>query len=166
MYFTRKTVLFFSILLMLAACNRATNDHHQLQAQVDSLQIKLNDAYKPGLGEFMLGIQLHHAKLWFAGTNKNWKLADFEIKEIGESLDDIKKYCTDRPEVKNLGLIDPSINSISNAIQQKDFGSFKDAFITLTNNCNNCHKITQHEFNVVTIPTALPVVNQDFKPAK
>jgi hypothetical protein len=161
-----KSILIFSVIILLGACESRTGDNHQLHVQIDSLQKKLNDTYKPGLGEFMLGIQLHHAKLWFAGTNKNWKLADFEIKEIGESLDDIKKYCTDRPEVKSIGLIDPSINAISAAIQQKDIGAFKTGFITLTNNCNSCHKTTQHEFNVVVIPTALPVVNQDFTAGK
>jgi hypothetical protein len=159
-------ILILAIIFILASCGRQTNDTKQLQAHVDSLQKKLKDAYKPGLGEYMLGIQLHHAKLWFAGSNKNWKLADFEVHEIGESLDNIKKYCTDRPEVKSIGMIDPAINSINTAIQQKDIQLFKTAFMTLTNNCNNCHKTTQHEFNVVTIPTALPVVNQDFKPVK
>jgi len=160
-----KTILILGALFMLAACGGQTNEtNNQLQVQVDSLQKKLIDTYKPGLGEFMLGIQLHHAKLWFAGTNKNWKLADFEINEIGESLDDIKKYCTDRPEIKSIGMIDPAIKSINAAIKQKDVELFKKGFIDLTNNCNNCHKTVNHEFNVITIPTALPVVNQDFKP--
>ena len=159
-------ILMFSVLILLGACENQTADNHQLHVQIDSLQKKLNDTYKPGLGEFMLGIQLHHAKLWFAGINKNWRLADFEIKEIGESLDDIKKYCTDRPEVKSIGLIDPSIDAISAAIQKKDISAFKTGFITLTNNCNSCHKTTQHEFNVVVVPTGLPVTNQDFSPGK
>ena len=161
-----KTLLFLSFLFILSACNSQGSGNHQLQAQVDSLQKKLNDTYKPGLGEFMLGIQLHHAKLWFAGTNKNWKLADFEVHEIGETLDDIKKYCTDRPEVESIGVIDPAINRINAAIKQKDLQTFKNSFVELTTNCNNCHKSNQHEFNIITIPTALPVVNQDFKSAK
>jgi hypothetical protein len=161
-----KTLLILSALFMLAACGGQSDDTKQLQTQIDSLQKKLNDTYKPGLGEFMLGIQLHHAKLWFAGTNQNWSLADFEVKEIGESLDDIKKYCTDRPEVKSIGMIDPGINSINAAIQKKDLQLFKKGFIELTGNCNGCHKNTQHAFNVVIIPTALPVVNQEFKPGK
>src|SRR3978361_1118172 len=123
-----KTVLILLTLLVFASCGQQNNDTQQLQGQIDSLQKKLNDTYRPGLGEFMLGIQLHHAKLWFAGTNKNWKLADFEVKEIGEALDDIKRYCTDRPEVKSIGLIDPAINSINTAIKQKDIQSFKTAF--------------------------------------
>lgn len=161
-----RTILILFILFVLASCSQQNNDSQQLQGQIDSLQKKLLDTYKPGLGEFMLGIQLHHAKLWFAGQNKNWKLADFEVKEIGEALDDIKKYCTDRPEVKSIHIIDPAINSINEAIKQKDLQLFKKGFVDLTNNCNNCHRTTQHEFNVVTIPTALPVVNQDFKPGK
>jgi hypothetical protein len=155
----------FLVFIVFAGCSQ-NNANQQLQTQVDSLQKKLNDTYKPGLGEFMLGIQLHHAKLWFAGTNQNWKLADFEVHEIGETLDDIKKYCTDRPEVKSIGVIDPAINSINEAIKQKDIQSFKKGFIELTTNCNNCHKSNNHEFNVITIPNSLPVVNQDFKPAK
>ena len=114
----------------------------------------------------MLGIQEHHAKLWFAGINKNWELADFEVHEIGETLDDIKQYCTDRPEVKSIGIIDPAINNIKFAIKQKDMDAFKKSFADLTANCNNCHRDNQHGFNVITIPSSLPVSNQDFKPAK
>ena len=161
-----KALLFLLSLFILSACSPQSDNTKKLQSELDSLQKKLNDGYKPGLGEFMTDIQLHHAKLWFAGINKNWKMADFEMHEIGESLDDIKKYCSDRPEVKSIGLIDPAINNISQAIKQKDIQSFKAAFADLTTNCNNCHKSNQHEFNVITIPTAPPVVNQDFKPGK
>ena len=161
-----RSILFLSILLILSACSQQSWDTQKLQAQVDSLNTKLNDTYKPGLGEFMTDIQLHHAKLWFAGINKNWEMADFEMHEIGEALDDIKKYCADRPEVKSIGVIDPALKSINEAIKQKDIQSFKQGFIALTANCNNCHKSNQHGFNAIIIPTASPVVNQDFKPAK
>jgi hypothetical protein len=161
-----KITLIFAAFVMLASCGQQSADVQKLQTQVDSLQTKLNDAYKPGLGEFMTGIQLHHAKLWFAGINNNWKMADFEMHEIGETLDDIKKYCTDRPEVKSISVIDPAINTINQAIKQKDIQLFKKGFVDLTNNCNNCHKSNQHEFNEIIIPTASPVVDQNFKPAK
>lgn len=153
-------------LLTLAACNQEATDNGQfLQRQIDSLQQKLDDSYRPGLGEFMSGIQMHHAKLWFAGTNKNWKLADFEIGEIEETVGDIKKYCTDRPEVKSIPMIDPAIDSLKNAIKQQDLPSFNRSYTLLTNTCNNCHHATSHEFNVIVIPTAPPVTNQNFKPA-
>lgn len=145
------------------SCNNQTKEIRQLNAKIDTLQKQVGDAYKPGLGEFMLGIQLHHAKLWFAGKNENWPLADFEIHEILESLDDIKAYCQDRPEIKAIGMIDGPLDSLNNAIQQKNTTSFKNSFVLLTNTCNKCHQSTEHAFNIVTIPANLPVVNQDFK---
>jgi hypothetical protein len=137
-----------------------------MQATNDSLRKELAETYRPGLGEFMLGIQLHHAKLWFAGQNQNWPLADFEVHEIQESLDDIREFCTNRPEIKSIGMISPAIDSINNAVQQKNPELFRNSFLLLTNTCNNCHKATEHAFNVVTVPTSLPVTNQEFKPDK
>ena len=150
--------------LIMVSCNQQNNQVNQMQATIDSLQKKIDETYKPGFGEFMSGIQMHHAKLWFAGQNQNWSLADFEIHEIQESLEDIQKFCSDRPETKSIGMINVPIDSVSNAIQQKNPESFKSSFILLTNTCNNCHRETEHAFNVVTIPTNLPVTNQDFKP--
>lgn len=157
--------LIVAICIATIACNQSGNNQ-QLQAKIDSLQAKLNDTYKPGLGEFMMGIQEHHAKLWFAGINKNWRLADFEVHEIGETLDDVKKYCTDRPEIKSLGIIDPAVNTIKAAVKKQDVEKFKSGFTELTNDCNSCHKDNQHGFNIITIPTSPPVSNQDFKPSK
>lgn len=62
-------------------------------------------------GEFMSSVQAHHIKLWFAGTNKNWPLAYFEIKEIMELVDDIQKFETDREETKLIVIIKPALNS-------------------------------------------------------
>lgn len=151
---------------MLAACNPQADKTQQLQIQIDSLKSRLDNSYQPGFGEFMSSIQLHHAKLWFAGINNNWELADFEIHEIRESLDDIQQFNTDRLEAKTIGMISPAIDSVSNAIKQKNQLLFKSCFTLLTNTCNNCHKATKHEFNVVTIPAIPPISNQSFKPVE
>ena len=153
-----------SLALSVIACNDQQQPTAHLQSQIDSLQQQLDKTYKPGFGEFMSGIQVHHEKLWFAGINQNWKLADFEINEIKESLEDIQTYCTDRPERKSMAMIDAPIDSISHAIQQKDQSLFKTDFITLTNTCNNCHRATEHAFNVIKIPDTPPFSNQEFKP--
>ena len=153
-------------LIMFAACNPQADKTQQLQIQIDSLKSRLDNSYQPGFGEFMSSIQLHHAKLWFAGINNNWELADFEIHEIQESLDDIQQFNTDRLEAKTIGMISPAIDSVSNAIKQKNQLLFKSCFTLLTNTCNNCHKATKHEFNVVTIPAIPPISNQSFKPVE
>ena len=167
-YDSLSTTLYFILIplvLHLVACSQHSSQVSQTQSKIDSLQSQLDKAYKPGLGEFMTGIQLHHAKLWFAGQNQNWPLADFEIHEIQESLDNIDEFCKDRPEVKNIGMLRPAIDSATNSIQQKNLQLFERSFSLLTTTCNNCHKATDHGFNVVIIPTSPPVSNQDFKVA-
>lgn len=161
-----KQPIYIIIVVLALSCNQQNDKMKKIQATIDSLQKQLSQTYKPGFGEFMSSIQMHHAKLWFAGINNNWDLADFEIHEIEESLEDIEQFNSDRPESKNIKMISPAIDSVSHAIEQKDGQRFKNSFTFLTNTCNNCHKETEHAFNVVTIPTEIPVVNQDFKPAK
>ena len=70
--------LLFLIALSILGCQQSESKS-ALQKELDSLQIVLKNSYKPGLGEFMSQIQVHHAKLWFAGKNENWELANFEI---------------------------------------------------------------------------------------
>jgi hypothetical protein len=152
--------------LIITSCNQQNDKMENMQATIDSLQKKLDATYKPGLGEFMSGIQTHHAKLWFAGQNQNWPLANFEVNEIKEALEDIQKNCSDRPEVKAIGMITAPIDSVINSIQHKNPQLFKSGFVLLTNTCNTCHKATEHGFNVIIIPTNPPVTNQDFKPVK
>src|SRR5262245_8311464 len=104
-----KQLLFSSFLFAVFACNNSSDRITQLQRKTDSLQHALNNTYKPGLGEFMSSIQVHHAKLWFAGQNNNWKLADFEIHEIMEAVEDIQHYAADREEAKELPMLQPAL---------------------------------------------------------
>src|SRR5262245_9809781 len=122
----------------LFSCTEQAGDTQRLQNRIDSLESKLADSYKPGLGEFMSGIQVHHNKLWFAGQNQNWKLADFEVHEIMEAIEDIRKYETERKEIRTINMIEPALDSVNIAIQQQNTSLFKNSFILLTNTCNNC----------------------------
>ncbi|WEK17553.1 MAG: hypothetical protein P0Y49_12180 [Candidatus Pedobacter colombiensis] len=158
-----KNLFVTPFILLLFACNQKVGDQQALQDQVDSLQSRLDHSYKPGFGEFMSSIQVHHNKLWFAGISNNWKLADFEVGEIQESMDGIRQYCTDRPETQSLPMIDPALDNIRKAIQQQNSAAFKKGYINLTNACNSCHQATKHEFNVITVPSSPPFTNQDFK---
>ena len=149
--------------LVFFACNNRTDNTQFLQNRVDSLETKLADTYKPGFGEFMTGIQAHHSKLWFAGQNENWRLADFEVHEIIEALEDIEKYQTERKESKMIGMINAPLDSVTHAIDQKNSAMFKASYSLLTNTCNNCHRETDFEFNIVKIPANQPFSNQEFK---
>jgi hypothetical protein len=159
-----KNLLLLIIVFLFFSCNHSSSSTIALQKKVDSLQLVVDSAYKPGLGEFMSEIQVHHAKLWFAGKYGNWPLADFEVGEIQEALNDIPKYCADRPEVKSLGMIIPVMYNLSNAIKEKNEIKFDSSFTILTATCNDCHKATNHAFNLIKIPDVVPVSNQVFKP--
>jgi hypothetical protein len=151
------------IFLVIAACKQQGSNSSTLQSQIDSLKAKLNDTYKPGFGEFMSSIQVHHNKLWFAGQAQNWKLADFEIHEIQEAVDDLEKFQTEREESRQMPMIKPALDSVTSAIEQKNSAAFKTSYILLTNTCNNCHNATNFEFNQVKIPDSPPFSNQVFR---
>lgn len=159
--------LFFCI--CFSACNSSkTGDQiNHLENHIsliqDSLRIMRNE-YRPGLEELMSDIQLHHAKLWFAGTNSNWPLAYFELGEIRETMRTAASLETNRPEIRQLPMIYPSLDSVANAINLREPDQFKRGYTLMTNACNSCHQSVNFSFNVITIPTAPPVTDQDFKP--
>jgi hypothetical protein len=157
-----KKIFFVLPMLFLGACSDNSDKISELQNRIDSLQLKVDDSYKPGFGEFMSNIQVHHAKLWFAGTSQNWKLADFEIQEIKESLEDIRKFQFEREETKTLPIIFPPLDSVQSAINKKNLNSFKQSFSLLTSTCNACHRAVNNEFNKVKIPDSPPFSNQSF----
>lgn len=57
--------------------------------------------YVPGLEQFMEVIQNEHAKLWYAGQARNWKLAAYQLGEIKEVMSDVQDLV---PTFKNLPL--------------------------------------------------------------
>ena len=159
-----KKILIILIVLSLFSCKQHSANEAILQSRIDSLESKLADTYKPGFGEFMSAIQAHHAKLWYAGENQNWKLAAFEMDEIRETFDDVKKYETDRSETQLISMINPPLDSVTSAINLKNLTQFENSYTSLTNTCNACHQAAKFEFNVVKTPTSQMFANQDFKP--
>ena len=158
----KNILLFLVASVVIVSCTDNSQKIQELQTQIDSLKLKIENTYQPGFGEMMSNVQIHHAKLWFAGNDKNWPLADFEIHEIEETLDDIKKYQTDRVESKSIDLMVPALNNMESAIDKKDLSVFKTNFQILTNTCNECHQTVKFGFNKVKIPTTPPFTNQDF----
>jgi hypothetical protein len=59
-------------------------------------------------------------------------------------------------------MIDIPMDSVHTAITHKDPAAFRRSFTYLTTTCNNCHAVTKHPFNVITIPKAEPIGNQDY----
>jgi hypothetical protein len=125
----------------------------------------------PGLGEIMSLNQMRHVKLWFAGEAGNWKLAAYELDELGEGFDDAARY---HPQHKDSPVpIGEAIEKImrgpladlDRAIAARDGRRFELAYDAVTDGCNRCHQATNFGFNVVQRPTSNPYTNQVFAPS-
>jgi hypothetical protein len=126
-------------------------------------------AFTPGLGEIMTLTQMRHAKLWLAGQAGNWPLASYELDELNEGMQDAATF---HPTHKDAPLPIPALIDkmmkdpllqLEKAIGARDGSGFSQAFDTLTDACNSCHRATNFGFNVVTRPSANPYVNQTFE---
>jgi hypothetical protein len=117
----------------------------------------------PGLGEIMSLQQMRHIKLWFAGNAANWPLADYEIGELGEGFDDVRKLVGDDIVDQHVG---KPIEALQKAINGKDRKAFIAAFDNLSAGCNACHKTLDHGFISIQRPAMLPYSDQNFVPQK
>ncbi|MDB5132190.1 MAG: hypothetical protein JWR02_1939 [Mucilaginibacter sp.] len=165
-YMKRLSLLFLSLALpisILVGCGQPDSKTTVLQARVDSLQNKLKLAYVPGTGEIMNSIIVsHHLKLWLAGQQKNWVLAEYERHMLLGGFTRIQKYHKGTPEAAAVAMIFPAMDAVKKAIQDKDANAFKSNYALLTNSCNTCHQALKYEFNVITVPTAGRPENQSF----
>jgi hypothetical protein len=158
-------LLILIVLVLLSACNGPSQPQpvapaHPLQARLDSLEQRLRHSYTPGFGELMLNIQIHHAKLWFAGKNGNWQLAAYDESLIRSAIQKIRTFHPDNPNAALTTMINIPMDSVDAAITRKDAAAFHRSFTFLTTTCNNCHAVTKHPFNVITIPKSEPIGNQ------
>jgi len=162
-----KYITLFLLTLSFLSCSQPSDQNTQkLQNRITKLEKQIAHSYKPGFGELMGNIQTHHAKLWFAGINKNWKLADFEIHELIENVENITLFNADRKESALVDMINPDLDSLKTSIKNKDFKAFKNHYIAMTHTCNKCHSLTHFDFNIVTVPKVSSFSNQEFKLGK
>ena len=122
--------------------------------------------YVPGLGEIMALQQIRHAKLWFAGSNKNWELADYELDELREGFSDAANLHPVHDQILVAMLVDKittkPLAEVGKAIEEKNSALFNNAFDGLTMACNACHRAAKHPYIVIKRPDVLPFGNQEF----
>ncbi|MDE2623261.1 MAG: hypothetical protein KGM83_08725 [Betaproteobacteria bacterium] len=137
-------------------------------AALTALAAMADDPYVPGLGDFMGATQVRHAKLWFAGNERNWPLAAYEVGELREGLDAAAHL---NPVFKGIPVqtllaqyITQPLADVGSAIDAHDEDGFQQSFDRLSAACNGCHQASGHGFIVIKRPTALPATNQRFTP--
>lgn len=126
--------------------------------------------HTPRLGEIMTFIQVRHGKLWFAGRAGNWELADFELDELKEGLEDAAKFFPTFKDVPLAAMVaaatEREVADLDKAIKIKSRRSFVAAFDKLTAGCNACHQAAKLGFIAIRRPGVPPFTNQSFAPAR
>jgi hypothetical protein len=120
-------------------------------------------AYVPRLGDIMGATQLRHLKLWYAGKEKNWGLAEYELGQIKESFQDAMTLYPGLPAADMTSMAEPA-SRIGNAMRAKDSAAFARAFGELTAACNACHQAQGYGSIRIRTPTGSPFTNQTFAP--
>jgi len=155
-----KLIAASAVTLLIVSCQH--NDSGNRPSVEERL--KKLEASAPGVGEVMSGIQLHFSKLYFAGQAGNWKLADFELDEITENLDNAAALRPEENGVKLGGVVDAfkqsQLTELKRAVDNHDAEGFRKQYLESMAVCNSCHASTGRPFIVITTPTAPPVTNQ------
>jgi len=129
---------------------------------------KAAKAYVPDLDTWMSAMQVHHAKLWFAGEAANWRLVERELTAIESDLSAVREW---HPTIA--GATQPTARSIDmftaapraalrGAIAGKDSAGFREGFDALTAACNTCHQTYGQDAVRLTRPTTPPLTNQSY----
>ena len=102
------------------------------------------EPYAPGFAEIMIMTQIRHAKLWLAGNARNWELADYQIDELKEGLEDVVSHFPVYKDMPVGQMIEATIMApiadVEAAIKAHDRAKFVSAFDKLTAACNSCHQ--------------------------
>lgn len=124
-------------------------------------------AQTPGLGEYMSTIQLHTAKLWFAGQAANWKLARYEHDELEETLEAAETLHAKKNNVDITAVLQSmrqtQLPLVEHAVSRKSISAFKSAYNETLAACNGCHRPAGYEFIHIITPTREPVTNQQWR---
>jgi len=142
-----------------------------LQESLKRVQAELAAAKElaPGLGEYMTTVQLHAGKLWFAVRAGNWELAGYELHELEETMEAVKKLNVEKNGVKISNVMDAVLQTqiarLEKSIKQKNPTEFQNAYDETLSACNGCHTESGHKFIQIVRPSAPPVTNQKWEAA-
>jgi len=142
------------------AAEKPADSSAEIAALKKEIAALKKESYHPELGEQMLGIQIRHARLWFAGEAQNWNLAAFEIQELKEAFDAVVEQNPEHAifQPDKLSDILPAmtnapIKALRDAVDHSSKPEFEKAFDSLSAACTGCHHVAGNDFLVIQRPT-------------
>lgn len=110
-------------------------------------------------------IQRYSTKLYFAGLEENWGLADIYAHELEELSEVIIEgdMIDDGINISDLmkTMLPPQIEKVEQAIDNKNLVMFKRGYENMIQTCNQCHQEADYGLVKITIPEQNHF-NQDF----
>jgi len=163
----RKWVLFVSMLVPSAIAAALLTQTVNTAAQAP--QPAASPPFDAGIGDLMnMIVQPHHIKLWLAGKEGNWALADYEAREVKSALAKVAKA---RPNFRNQPvsqLVDnftgAPFKAIDAAVHDRDATKFTEAYASLNGGCNGCHTALNQPQIVIRVPEQASYPDQEFRP--
>lgn len=125
--------------------------------------------FNPGVGDLMnMIVQPHHTKLWFAGHEGNWTLAEYEAKEVRSALANVAKA---RPVFRQQSVSEKvemflggPFRAVDEAIKDRDAAKFTEAYASINTGCNSCHTALNQSQVVIRTPEQGSYPDQEFRP--
>jgi hypothetical protein len=138
-----------------------------LPAAAQSAGETASPPYRPGLGDLMTTtVQPRHTKLAFAGREKNWAYAAYELHELEEAFDRLSIQWPQWQRVRIVELVETMIRDplyeLGLAIKEKSSAKYAEAYGKLTEACNACHQAAKRPFVVIQEPKENMFPDQDF----
>jgi hypothetical protein len=125
--------------------------------------------YRPSLADLMnTTVQVRHVKLAFAGREKNWVLAAYELKQLSDAFDRLSLQWPQWRQQRIVELVETIVRDplfeLDFAIKNKDEAKFAEYYGHLTDACNACHQAALQTPVVIQDPKESMFPDQDFRP--
>ena len=142
----------------LEAENRRLAALVQVMNEVEKEEIEVAD--------IMTKLQRYMNKMWFAQMHSNWPLTEFYIEEMEETMELLSASGVIEDNIDISGLmvkfgLNP-LGKFKHIVEKRNLEEITESYTDLVANCNNCHKLSDHSFVVITEPVTPVYDNQDY----
>lgn len=160
---TRRRMTALLAVALATACN-PQGDSAAFEERLNELEAR----FTPGLHTLMGEVGMRHATLWFAGDAGNWPLADYQLHEIEELIEEIETLHPTYDGIPVAQLIGettaPALGLVEAAVDAADREAFVRAYDQVTQACNGCHIASDRAAIRIVRPTTPPLTNLEFTP--
>ncbi|MCK9489991.1 MAG: hypothetical protein M0Q42_11505 [Xanthomonadales bacterium] len=103
-----------------------------------------------GFGTAMVEVDHRYRELYFAGQDRNWDYAAYQIAEMEEAIE----YGLQRRPARaaSAAMLEPALDQVKAGVSAQDATAFEQAFATLAASCNACHLAEDVSFIRVATP--------------